>query len=453
MIANGKQLAVRSRAAHATGPASRGEPCHRLVIRRIVVSETPATLRQCAILAGGLGTRLGEIVREIPKPVLEVAGRPFIAWLMREMLRFGVDEFVILTGHLSAAVESAVMQAADALPKRVNVIFSEEPVRAGTGGALFHARKLLAERFLVCNGDSLFDCNIAALLGDFAADGSDVLGRLIVRDLPEAARYGTVALFADTITAFAERPVGQPQAGAPAPLMNAGIYAFDKALLDHLSETCSLERDVLPALARQGRLRATRQAGWFVDIGIPDDLAHARRELASCMDRPALFLDRDGVLNLDHGYVGSRDRWEWVLRAREAVALATAHGWHVFLVTNQAGVARGLYGEADVEALLHWVADELRRAGGTLDDWRYCPYHTEAKLDAYRRDSEWRKPAPGMLIDLLRAWAIDPRHCVMVGDKDIDLQAASAAGMRGALFPGGDLLDFIKPLLGLENRA
>ena len=92
-----------------------------------------ATLKQCAILAGGLGTRLGDIVRDVPKPILEVAKRPFIAWLMREMLRFGVEEFLILTGHLSATVEEAVLHAADALPKPVKVTFSEEPLRAGTG--------------------------------------------------------------------------------------------------------------------------------------------------------------------------------------------------------------------------------------------------------------------------------------------------------------------------------
>jgi D-glycero-D-manno-heptose 1,7-bisphosphate phosphatase len=412
------------------------------------VNERPATLRQCAILAGGLGSRLGEIVRDVPKPVLEVARRPFIAWLMREMLRFGVDEFIILTGHLSSAVEEAVLHAADALPKRVHVVFSEEPLRAGTGGALFHARRHLADRFLLCNGDSLFDCNIAALLGDFAHDAPETLGRLIVRDQPETARYGSITLDGDRITAFAERPAAPPDPAAPPALMNAGIYAFSKRILDSLSETCSLEADILPALARQGLLRATRQTGWFVDIGVPEDLDHARRELSSCLDRPALFLDRDGVLNLDHGYVGSRDRWDWVQNAREAVALATAHGWHVFLVTNQAGVARGLYGESDVDALLIWVADELRRAGGTLDDWRYCPYHSEAKVEAYRRDSEWRKPAPGMLVDLMRAWDLEPRHCLMVGDKDLDMQAAAAAGMRGYLFPGGDLLAFLKPLLG-----
>jgi D,D-heptose 1,7-bisphosphate phosphatase len=406
-----------------------------------------ATLRQCAILAGGLGTRLGEIVREIPKPVLEVAGRPFIAWLMHEMLRFGVEEFVILTGHLSTTVEDAVLNAADALPKHVRVVFSEEPLRAGTGGALFHAAPLLDERFLLCNGDSLFNCNIAALLADFARDGDDTLARLVVREIPDTSRYGTVTLVGDQVTAFHERP--EHAHGASPGLINAGIYALDKRILSTLQDTCSLERDVLPKLARDAKVRATQAAGWFVDIGIPDDLAHARRELGACMDRPALFLDRDGVLNIDHGYVGSRDRWEWVHNAREAVAMATAHGWHVFLVTNQAGVAKGLYGTNEVDSLLAWAADELRAAGGTLDDWRYCPYHKEGTVEAFRRDSDWRKPAPGMLVDLMRAWSLDPRHCLMVGDKDIDMQAAAAAGVRGALFPGGDLLAFLQPLLGI----
>jgi D-glycero-D-manno-heptose 1,7-bisphosphate phosphatase len=405
-----------------------------------------ATLRQCAILAGGLATRLGIIAAEVPKPVLEVAGRPFLFWLMRELLRFGVDDFVILTGHLPLAVEDAVRTAADALPKRVTVRFSEEPARAGTGGALFHAAPLLDDRFLLCNGDSLFDCNIASLLSAFAQDGPDVLARMIVREVPDASRYGTVALDVDRVTTFAERP-DTAQSGAPG-LINAGIYALDRKVLSRLSADCSLERDLLAPLAAAGALRATRQHGWFVDIGIPEDLAHARRELAACLDRPALFLDRDGVLNVDHGYVGSQDRWEWMPGAREAVALATQHGWHVFVVTNQAGVARGLYGEPEVDALLRWLADELRRAGGTLDDWRFCPYHTEGKVDAYRRDSDWRKPAPGMLTDLMKNWQVDPRRCLMVGDKPSDVQAGQAAGVRSALFTGGNLLAFVGPILG-----
>jgi len=340
-----------------------------------------------------------------------------------------------------------VRTAADGLPKRVKLTFSEEPIRAGTGGALHHAAPLLAERFLLCNGDSLFDCNIAALLRDFAHDSDNILARMIVRETPDTSRYGTVLLEGDHVKKFAERPA--TPSGEPG-LINAGIYALDKRIVQHLSPACSLEADLLAPMAAAGALRATRLHGWFVDIGVPEDLAHARRELAAVLDRPALFLDRDGVLNIDHGYVGSQDRWEWVTNAREAVAAATSHGWHVFIVTNQAGVARGLYGEPDVNALQTWVAGELRRSGGTIDDSRYCPYHTEGKIDAYRRESDWRKPAPGMLLDLMKVWDLNPARCLMVGDKDSDIKAGQAAGARTALFQGGDLLEFLRPLLGLS---
>jgi D,D-heptose 1,7-bisphosphate phosphatase len=400
-------------------------------------------IRQCAILAGGLGTRLGALTASTPKPVLDVGGRPFLAWLMRELSRFGIEEFLLLTGHLSAAVEQAVTEAAAALPRPVRIRFSIEPTPAGTGGALVQAAALLAPEFLLCNGDSLFDCNLAALLAARAADPANVAGRMLLRRIEDASRYGVVELDDGRVSAFRERP----EPGTPG-IINAGVYALDRAILAHIAPVCSLERDVLPGLAAAGRLAGSTAEGWFIDIGIPDDLARARAEMPTRLRRPALFLDRDGVLNHDHGYVGTRNRWEWTEGAEEAVRLATAAGWHVFVVTNQSGVARGFYDEAAVQALLTWVADETRRAGGTIDDTRYCPFHPEAPLPAYRRASDWRKPGPGMLQDLIRAWDLDPARCLLVGDQPSDLAAAAAAGVRAHLFPGGNLARFVAPLLG-----
>lgn len=163
--------------------------------------------------------------------------------------------------------------------------------------------------------------------------------------------------------------------------------------------------------------------------------------------RPALFLDRDGTINRDHGYVATRDRWEWIPGAIEAIRLATALSWRVFVVTNQSGVARGLYDEAAVKALHAWMLAALKEAGGTVDDIRYCPFHEEATVARYRRASDWRKPAPGMITDLIRRWDLDPARCVLVGDQPSDLAAAHAAGIRGVLFDGGNLLATVAPLL------
>jgi D-glycero-D-manno-heptose 1,7-bisphosphate phosphatase len=263
-----------------------------------------------------------------------------------------------------------------------------------------------------------------------------------LRQAADASRYGVVALDGDRIRSFQARPTPGTSG-----IINAGVYLVGRQVLEHVTPSCSLEQHVLTALAAAGQLRGTLAEGWFIDIGIPSDLARARQELPGRLCRPALFLDRDGVLNVDHGHVGSRDRWQWMPGALDAVRLATAHGWYVFVVTNQSGVARGMYDETAVQELLAWVADEARGAGGTIDDARYCPYHPQGVIPAYRRVSDWRKPAPGMLLDLIGAWDLDPQRCVMVGDAQTDLEAAAAAGMRGHLFPGGNLAEFVAPIL------
>ena len=121
------------------------------------------TIRQCAVLVGGLGTRLGALTATTPKPLLKVGDRPFLAWLLREVVRFGVEEFVLLAGHGAEAIERDLNSLATSLPRPARIVVSREPSRSGTGGAVFHARNLLDERFLLCNGDSLFATNLARL--------------------------------------------------------------------------------------------------------------------------------------------------------------------------------------------------------------------------------------------------------------------------------------------------
>jgi D-glycero-D-manno-heptose 1,7-bisphosphate phosphatase len=401
-----------------------------------------ATIRQCAILVGGLGTRLGALTATTPKPILPCGDRPFLSWLMREFVRFGVTDFLLLTGHLSEEIERAAAAIQASLPRHVHVALSEEPIRAGTGGAVFHARDRLEERFLLCNGDSLFDCNLAHLLAAAANGDGSTTGWMVLRRLADASRYGVVALEGDHVTAFRERP----HPGSPG-VINGGIYLFDRRLVDYLRPACSLEADVLPGLAAAGALRGIEAQGYFRDIGVPDDFAAAQTEIPALLHRRALLLDRDGVINVDHGYVGTRERFEFVPGALEAIAHATRSGWHVFVVTNQSGVARGYYTEDAVRDLMAWVADQARMAGGTIDDYRYCPYHEQAEIEAYRQAHPWRKPEPGMLLDLIRAWELDPVRCVLIGDQPTDLQAAAAAGVAAYLFTGGNLLDFVRPVL------
>ena len=170
------------------------------------------------------------------------------------------------------------------------------------------------------------------------------------------------------------------------------------------------------------------------------------------MNRPALFLDRDGTINVDHGYVGARDRWEWVPGAQQAIRAASLAGWRVYVVTNQSGIARGYYDEAALLALHAWMRAEIVAQGGRIDDIRYCPHHPNASVQRYRCECAWRKPAPGMILDLIRAWSLDPSLCVLVGDQPSDLQAASAAGISAELFDGRNLHQTVAPVLARAAR-
>ncbi|HEY9217581.1 MAG TPA: HAD family hydrolase [Phenylobacterium sp.] len=169
--------------------------------------------------------------------------------------------------------------------------------------------------------------------------------------------------------------------------------------------------------------------------------------------RPALFLDRDGVLNEDLGYVSRWEDFRWVPGAARTIAAANQAGWLVIVVTNQSGIGRGYYTEDDMHALHARMAQDLAAQGARIDAVYHCPQHPQAKLEAYLHpDPPGRKPNPGMLLQAIAEHRVDVGRSLMVGDKESDIEAARRAGVRARLFEGGDLYDFLKDELTPSSR-
>ena len=152
--------------------------------------------------------------------------------------------------------------------------------------------------------------------------------------------------------------------------------------------------------------------------------------------RPALFLDRDGIINVDRGYVWRIDDVEFVDGIFDLAAAAHRLGYLVVVVTNQAGIGRGFYSETDFHSLMDWIRAEFERRGAAIDAVYFCPYHPEHGIGDYRRDSDCRKPAPGMFFRAARELGIDLRRSMMVGDKPSDAEAARTAGVGTRLSLG-----------------
>jgi D-glycero-D-manno-heptose 1,7-bisphosphate phosphatase len=359
-----------------------------------------------------------------------------------EVARHGIREVVLLASYLAESIQAQVRGWEDTFDLSIKV--SIEPERAGTAGALRHAVELLDPHFLLLNGDSWFDFNFLDL-GLLIGRGDAVMA---LRQVDNLDRFGAVDVDEDGgVRSFVAKTEAPLRAGA----MNTGVYVLSRCIAMECRLSGSLEQDVFPSLATEGRLRAKTYDGFFIDIGIPTDYGRAEIEVPRQLRKPAVFLDRDGVLNEDKGYVGTLDRFEWLQGARDAVKALNDAGYYVFVVTNQSGVARGYYGEEDVLTLHAHMQRELAAVGAHIDAFAYCPYHPEGSVVSYRRVSFHRKPAPGMILDLISTWPVLLEDSVLYGDQETDMQAAECAGILGILCRDANLLDEVRELISARK--
>lgn len=375
--------------------------------------------REAIVLAGGFGTRLAHVVPDVCKPMAPVAGRPFLRFIMDQLAAAGFDRVVVADGYRREQIEGFFGSSY----RGMAIEYSPEETPLLTGGAVKRALSRCESNWVfVLNGDTWLDVDFAAMEATACDAPVGVSSVIAVKRMRDFERYGTVDVDAcGSLTAFHEkRPCEEG-------LINAGVYLLRRDALDDMPEKFSLESDYFERVVGDGELRAVECAGGFIDIGVPGDYELAQTMLAP-LARPwklAMF-DRDGTINVDTGHLHEPEKLELISSTVDIMRGYTDDpDFKVVVVTNQAGIAKGLYTEADMRRLHRYMANRLEQLGIHVDAWYFCPHHPD-----YTGPCECRKPAPGMLLAAMRDFDADSVECFMYGDKPSDETAAIAAGVR-----------------------
>jgi histidinol-phosphate phosphatase family protein len=395
---------------------------------------------QAVILCGGRGTRLEATLGDLPKALVPVAGAPLLGHLLGSLHRHGVRHALLLAGHRGDQVAAAAARLA---PPGLVVETLVERAARGTAGALRAAGDRLAERSFLVLGDVLAAVDWRRLAA--AAEAVGGLGTLLVHRSTHPEDSDAVLLDDH------DRVIGWARPGEAAArrglLTNAGVAVLHRDLLRYLPEDRSvdLNREVLPGLvAARAPLHGYRSCEYVKDLGTPERLARGEADVRSgraARRAELVLLDRDGVLSEERGHVTRPEDLVLLPGAARAVRALNDAGLRVAVVTNQAGIARGLSTAEDVERIHARLHALLAGQGAHLDGLHVCPHHPEVRPGEGRAElrgpCRCRKPATGLVEDALVAWGGEPGRAVVVGDHTRDLLLAVNAGLPGLVVDSG----------------
>ena len=373
------------------------------------------------ILAGGFGTRLQSVVHDVPKPMADINGTPFLELLMQELSFLDPERFVLCVSYKKEIIQNHFKNNFLGIP----VVYAEEDTPLGTGGAIKHAFNLYdMSDALVLNGDSY----IAADYKRFIQQNQNEDLSVMLKHVDNANRYGRVDVDGGRIVAFHEKePIIQSG------LINAGIYKVSRNLFfNNLPDKFSFEKDILEPMIPQLKPTYMIADDYFIDIGLPESYANAKCELKSVIygnqQNRALFLDRDGVINEDIGYLHKIKDCKFMSGIFDFCKKYKQDGYKLIIVTNQAGIAKGKYTEQDYELLKEYIHSEFKKQDCEITAEYYCPYHIDG-IVPYNRNSFYRKPNPGMILRAAKDYDINLAKSVLIGDNETDILAGKTAGI------------------------
>lgn len=400
------------------------------------------------IMAGGKGSRLRSITNdEIPKPMVPVDGKPLLEYQVEALKEYGIKKIVMIVGHLGEKIMDHFKDGKD-FGVDIDYIVEKDPL--GTAGAFYYLKdKTDAKDFLLVFGDVFFDIDFDRM-EDFHFKNAALTtllahpnGHPYDSDLIQTDDNGKVIGF-DSKNNVRDYWYDN--------MVNAGMYVINRELLELVKEPVKIdfEKDILANQVKNGaNIYAYHSPEYVKDVGTVDRINATVEELKKGLiasknlknRQRAIFLDRDGTMNVSKGFISNADDLELIPGTIEAVKAINKSGALAIVITNQPVIARGECSFEELHNIHNKLKTLLGEKGAFVDDIFYCPHHPdkgfEGEVPELKFDCECRKPKTGMIDEAVKKYNIDLSKSYMVGDSTMDLELARNAGVKSVLVDTG----------------
>lgn len=400
------------------------------------------------IQAGGRGTRMRELTQDkIPKPLLPLNGKPMLEWQLESLAEYGIKEFIFIIGYLGGKIKEYF---GDGRKWDVHIFYIEEQEPLGSAGALYYAKeKLNGSDVILIFGDVMFELDWDRYILFHEKCG----GIITLLAHPNSHPFDSDLLIIDEDNAVTEIDLKTNVRDYDYKnIVNSGLSIFKNELLDKLTEVRKLDYELqfVKPLISERKVFAYSTPEYVKDVGTPERFYKACEEqkkgiwTAKCLKnkQKAIFLDRDGTINVLKGFLNKAKDFELICGAAEAIKRINSSEYLAIIVTNQPVIARGECSFEELGRIHRKLETELGKHGSFIDDLFFCPHHPHkgyvGEIPELKIDCTCRKPKIGMLVQAAEKYNIDLSSSWYIGDATADIQTGINAGMRTILVKTGE---------------